>query len=1260
MLPRYVKGDLATSASVNNAETTADLSGKQLASWNWKDHFGHPVDKDHMIWSIYVQAATVYDKEVILTLIHGLDVLLTFSALFSAIVTAFIIQNESGLSKWDIPSHNVKILVELYKIFQDPVLHKEDLITYEEEDQYNLRVSIILWYLSLYISILVAGGAVYSRQWLLGYKRSNASESDRAPYHRVIHHQQCLVNLDRFFVAEFGDLLGSVVIIDVMIFIAGCHYHTTPWRTGDGVLQNMTASMFLVFLLFMVLTVIISLMVPHSPYHAGITNFLKKFPSKVLNKMLRDTVTDFWYALGVSIVAAIILSAVCVVWGITAGFDLWLIPLWLAPMILSIVCGLRIGLKRGRISHYVPLMGIALGALAGVSMFSILMPTHLVGVHRFWRGAIVIVSYVVMFVIVIGVLALRFANAKGRASFPLVSCITTAVGVLAAVLISGRHTYWWFQDINPNEDDPSPGDHVKLLISMGLIWASMLLLSITALLQEDAVEEDTIEAEALGWLITQLGDTEKLQIALACIPSIGNTPLRREKILERASRTLASLIHSLVVPPQQRHVLIGKGSSRSTKDGRGSHCSMDHEAQLQFYISCLAELSQVMPMQVGSSFKGWWNRWVRRIRRCWIYNNWYRIFGQPSRESFVRELHFYHHWYPWPPEFTPDMLQTDLQTLITHPNSYIRTISQAALLQLYPLTCSPMELSSWPVLCRASKTESDFFNRLQMLAELRMVTMRVIHMYRGYRAVPSSILRYLYRYCDNALNLWMRMREDESDEKFFEAAMVLCYLILENHSDIPLVTTSGDSVPMKVARCITALKRWSDSNHNTNERQHRMIPDLKFCDSFAHSIVAASLKYIKLAAKAIESDSYLNQKDEGVMVDEDSINTGLACLERSLRRLTSEQWPETLWNDVDKLVSTLETLHSINIDATLGLFPLDTQWDPTPLLKHLKNRAAKAESPIFTVEDKASAIRTACKLLNEVSNPSDSWALAVEEPSIPEVVGSFTQQRSIIWHIFALSTVLNTYILCPTTARSHETYGSSNGEELSSTSKEARIDTLPYHKDLVKLYKQILEDPSQLYQSMSEPKTQLNEDLIEKTISFIVALVDSLPHTSLLSNLLERQYLRPVALIASHSDDTLVSTLTRQRAIYILGQLWASRHEKTNQSNDYEDAWDPKEVAEAVAKGVTILVECLGNIDTTYVRISSWIDLLNKVSQDPPHADMLKQTGLVEVLLEAVAWTDTEKLGESVPGDLESLKDKLKGHSNLVESQDLGLPDLGK
>ncbi|KAG8942650.1 hypothetical protein FRC03_002961, partial [Tulasnella sp. 419] len=603
MLATPKNRERATNASI--AEPTAEPPEEQRVNWNWEKQYGRKVDKDDSMWTIYVQAATEHDQEVIKAHIRGLDVLLTFSALFSAVVTSFILATESGLNLWDIPSHNGKILIALYNytMSPNPELLDPELAKANDENPYHLSVSVILWYFSLYISLLVAGGAVSGRQWLLEYGRSNAL--DRVPYHRAIRHQERLASLKSWLVPEFGDFLGCLVLLDVILFVAGCIFHSTYWRTGNYLLQDIASGVLAIASSFLGFTIIVGVLVPHSPYKNPISNLIKRVPLTISQQI----VTHFRYMVGLAIIAAVCTTAVYVVWILTADIDLWLVFLWLAPMMVCIGLGLTLGLRRGRISYFVPLMGLSIGILATASLISVLAPRHFRSLGSDTRTVIFSLAIPITFVIVVAVLAGRFSTAKSRGNFPAASLIFSAIGLIVALFISWRFTFRIDDPQHPDSGVPLEvkGPNYEWLdpTCTAIVWASMLLLSSTTLFQEADVEEDTLEAEALGWLITQIGDFDKLHIVLACIPSIGDTPLRRQKILEHARPSIISLIHSLAVAPQQRGLLTRSSvkDSGNSEGGHGYHGTMDHEARLKFYITCLAELSQVMPLQVESSLQ---------------------------------------------------------------------------------------------------------------------------------------------------------------------------------------------------------------------------------------------------------------------------------------------------------------------------------------------------------------------------------------------------------------------------------------------------------------------------------------------------------------------------------------------------------------------------------------------------------------------------------------------------------------------------------
>ncbi|KAG8942329.1 hypothetical protein FRC03_003298 [Tulasnella sp. 419] len=163
-------------------------------------------------------------------------------------------------------------------------------------------------------------------------------------------------------------------------------------------------------------------------------------------------------------------------------------------------------------------------------------------------------------------------------------------------------------------------------------------------------------------------------------------------------------------------------------------------------------------------------------------------------------------------------------------------------------------------------------------------------------------------------------------------------------------------------------------------------------------------------------------------------------------------------------------------------------------------------------------------------------------------------------------------------------------------------------------------------------------------MTFIHALVDPLPNNSLLSTLLEQQYLHLVALVASHIDESLVSTSTRKCAVSISGHLLASLYDKTSLDNEHEDILAGPNYLREITNSVTILMECHASMSLKCVRV--WVKVLEKVSQNPLHADALTKSGLMEILIDAVPWTDfgksTEDDRRATFDDLTRLDVKLK------------------
>ncbi|KAG8938426.1 hypothetical protein FRC03_007264, partial [Tulasnella sp. 419] len=315
----------------------------------WTKRFGQTVDKDHPIWETYVEVAIVHDNDVIEGMDHAMDILLVFSALFAAVVTTFIVQVEQDLNVLDPASYTAKILNKIFTDqlnvilrFLDPNTETPQPDPFIEESPVRTTVATTLWYVSLDCALLVAGGAACLKQWILEYKR--ADRLHRVPYDRAIHHQERYAALRKWHISEFGDLLGCIMLLDLVPFFVGSVYHLDGDRTGTELFWDLTWGFVAAYSAFLAFTIIVGIWVPKSPFKTPISNLIQRVPEKVQHNYKNSTAVKLM--LVVSFVVSVI--TITLVWIYTDISGFWFILLWLAPTILFIVFGLRNGLKMGR------------------------------------------------------------------------------------------------------------------------------------------------------------------------------------------------------------------------------------------------------------------------------------------------------------------------------------------------------------------------------------------------------------------------------------------------------------------------------------------------------------------------------------------------------------------------------------------------------------------------------------------------------------------------------------------------------------------------------------------------------------------------------------------------------------------------------------------------------------------------------------------------------------------------------------------------
>ncbi|KAG8941739.1 hypothetical protein FRC03_004026, partial [Tulasnella sp. 419] len=595
-------------------ETGTSLDSKFIREWQeylkddkdltWTEHFGEPIPKDHPIWDRYVEVAMVHDTEYVDGMTRDMENLLVFAALFSAVVITCLIQFEQDLKRteYDPPSYTAYALNFLINNQVNLILRNQGLPTntfpkLADPGPYFSTVAIALWYISLDFALLVAGGAVCVKQWLLEYERAN--KLHRSAYDRAIHRQQRYRNLKKWHVQEFGDFLGSVMLLDLVPFFAGSIYHYDVTNTGGHIFNDLASGFLGVYTASLAFVIIVGVFIPTSPFKTPISNIIQMIPRKLHNNFINGAAIKAIMALPF-IIGVVIIS---ILWTTTSVKIFWAILLLLGPMALCTALGLRNGLKMGRLSHYAPLMSIGTTVLAALSL-------AFVDLHAYtFTDALHIgfpFIYLIAYTVVIAGFSRRFSNPGSERRLPVNALLLASAGLAVGLFIGWQYTFSDFAFTDPESAGWVTITYWATPVASGIVWASTTMLCMAFLIPEDEIEEDTREAEALGWLITHTSDRQILHDALLCLPSIANTPLRRAELLESTRDILASFINSLVDPPQQRCLLASEPGRDSL--GMDGARRAAHDIKLMLYVACLAEVSQV-------AIKG--QRRIQRWKMLW-------------------------------------------------------------------------------------------------------------------------------------------------------------------------------------------------------------------------------------------------------------------------------------------------------------------------------------------------------------------------------------------------------------------------------------------------------------------------------------------------------------------------------------------------------------------------------------------------------------------------------------------------------------------
>ncbi|KAG8714948.1 hypothetical protein FRC09_017079 [Ceratobasidium sp. 395] len=262
--------------SAQNHDSSNNSHPRRLDAYNSglaTDKPGHELAPDATIWNLYVEEASAHDQELVKGRHASLDMLLLFAALFSAILTAFIIESKNLLEQ-DPTDVSVSLLLLIAQSQQrmELGLPPPDSSTLPNIPDFTPSSSALwingIWFVSLAISLSAALLAMLGKEWLTAFLASRP----RSPYNHTLLRQSRLEGLERWWALHIISLLPSLLHLALLLFSIGLVIYLWTMSTGlAAVIATITGLTFSLY----VLTVILGATFEFCPFVTEISEYLR-------------------------------------------------------------------------------------------------------------------------------------------------------------------------------------------------------------------------------------------------------------------------------------------------------------------------------------------------------------------------------------------------------------------------------------------------------------------------------------------------------------------------------------------------------------------------------------------------------------------------------------------------------------------------------------------------------------------------------------------------------------------------------------------------------------------------------------------------------------------------------------------------------------------------------------------------------------------------------------------------------------------------
>ncbi|KAJ7575296.1 hypothetical protein C8J56DRAFT_838238 [Mycena floridula] len=166
-------------------------------------------------WANVMTGIDRYDDEAVRGWRGDIDTLLVFAGLFSAVVTAFVIESYQWFSE-DPGDKTARLIAQLSQHIGTPNISSGDQKPFSVESR-TIRINI-LWFLSLVLALSAASGGILAKQWLREYRRDPPGISNRE---RLSHRQLRDQGWGIWKVEEIISALPIILEIALVLFFVG-------------------------------------------------------------------------------------------------------------------------------------------------------------------------------------------------------------------------------------------------------------------------------------------------------------------------------------------------------------------------------------------------------------------------------------------------------------------------------------------------------------------------------------------------------------------------------------------------------------------------------------------------------------------------------------------------------------------------------------------------------------------------------------------------------------------------------------------------------------------------------------------------------------------------------------------------------------------------------------------------------------------------------------------------------------------------------